>query len=472
LTTDKQNSHEFRWQGGLDLRYEAAQRLITLKATMHEPTTITTPPPTSPPVSDAPKTGSLIVIFLTVLIDLLGFGMVLPLLPIYAKQFVTDEHGLLIGLLMASFSAMQFLFAPLWGRLSDRIGRRPVLMIGLAGSVVFNALFGIATVMGSIVWLFVARIGAGIAGANIPITQAYIADTTSVEDRVKGMSLIGAAFGVGFTFGPLVGSLAVSGGTEHPGPWPGYFAAGLSMLALVMAWFVLPESLKPGSKTAARRLFDIRALRDAVATPSIGPLLLTLFILVLAFANYETTLALLLSGDEKKLPESPFRFEPREVLYTFAYIGVTLSIAQGVLVRRLSSRVREAVMATGGAVLEIIGFMLMIAAATSGGRVTLFAALTLVVVGFAFMMPSLTSLISRRTDPAKQGGILGLSQSVSALARILGPVMGVPLLKHGIRLPYTVAAGTMLLGLVMILFSSSRGKDYGRSAQAIEPLEV
>jgi MFS family permease len=346
-------------------------------------------------------------------------------------------------------------------------------MIGLAGSMVFNALFGIATVMGSIAWLFVARIGAGIAGANIPITQAYIADTTSVEDRVKGMSLIGAAFGVGFTFGPLVGSLAVTSGNEHPGPWPGYFAAVLSMVALATAWFVLPESLKPGSKSAARRLFDVGALRDAVATPSIGPLLLTLFILVLAFANYETTLALLLSGDENKLPESPFRFEPREVLYSFAYIGVTLSVAQGVLVRRLSSRIREGVMATSGAVLEIVGFVLMIAAATSGGRITLFAALTLVVVGFAFMMPSLTSLISRRTDPAKQGGILGLSQSVSALARILGPVMGVPLLKHGIRLPYSVAAGTMLLGLVMILFSSNRGRDYGLSArEAPTPIEV
>ena len=164
--------------------YETASVSIRLGTTMHEPSAISTrrrSSPIAPSLSDAPKTGSLIVIFLTVFIDLLGFGMVLPLLPIYAKHFVTDEHGLLIGLLMASFSAMQFLFAPVWGRLSDRIGRRPVLMIGLAGSIVFNALFGVATVMGSIVWLFVARIGAGIAGANIPITQAYIADTTSVR---------------------------------------------------------------------------------------------------------------------------------------------------------------------------------------------------------------------------------------------------------------------------------------------------
>jgi DHA1 family tetracycline resistance protein-like MFS transporter len=347
-----------------------------------------------------------------------------------------------------------------------------VLMIGLAGSIVFYALFGLATVWRSVSWLFVARIGAGIAGANIPITQAYIADTTTVENRVKGMTLIGAAFGLGFTFGPLLGSLALPSGSEAPGPWPGYVAAALSALALVMAWFVLPESLKPGSRTAARRLFDAGALRNALATPSIGPLLLTLFILVLAFANYETTLALLLRGDKSKLAESPFQFAPREVLYTFAYIGITLSIAQGVLVRRLSGRISEAVMATGGAVLEIAGFCVMIGAVSTRSRVELFAALSIVVVGFAFMMPSLTSLISRRTDPAKQGGILGLSQSVSALARILGPVMGVPLLKLGIRLPYTVAAATMGLGLAMILFSARRGTDYGRRSEAAEPLEI
>src|SRR5262245_23209507 len=128
------------------------------------------------------RRGSLLVIFLTVFIDLLGFGMVLPLLPIYAKQFTADKSGLLIGLLMASFSAMQFLFAPMWGRLSDRVGRRPVLMIGLAGSVAFYALFGFMTVWKSLIGLFVSRIGAGIAGATIPTTQAYIADTTTLEE--------------------------------------------------------------------------------------------------------------------------------------------------------------------------------------------------------------------------------------------------------------------------------------------------
>ncbi len=154
---------------------------------------------------ESPRRGSLLVIFLTVFIDLLGFGMVLPLLPIYGKQF--DASFTTLGLLMASFSAMQFLFAPLWGRLSDRVGRRPVLLLGLAGSVVFYTLFGVATVYESLAGLFIARIGAGIAGATISTAQAYIADSTSLENRAKGMALIEAAFGLGFTFGPLLGCI-------------------------------------------------------------------------------------------------------------------------------------------------------------------------------------------------------------------------------------------------------------------------
>src|SRR6478735_9372210 len=170
-----------------------------------------------------PSRGSLLVIFLTVFIDLLGFGMVLPLLPIYAKSFGVKEAGWEIGLLMSSFSAMTFIFAPLWGRASDRIGRRPVLIVGLIGSVGFYFLFGVATVFQSMFLLFVARIGAGIAGATIPAAQAYIADVTSLQNRAKGMALIGAAFGLGFTFGPLLGAAAlISSSDVGTSPWPGY----------------------------------------------------------------------------------------------------------------------------------------------------------------------------------------------------------------------------------------------------------
>src|SRR6476469_9956638 len=217
-----------------------------------------------------PSRGSLLVIFLTVFIDLLGFGMVLPLLPIYAKNFGVKEAGWEIGLLMSSFSAMTFIFAPLWGRLSDRIGRRPVLIVGLAGSVGFYILFGVATVFRSMALLFVARIGAGIAGATIPAAQAYIADVTSLQNRAKGMALIGAAFGLGFTFGPLLGAAALLfSGSVETSPWPGFVAAILSGIAALLAVFLLPESLRPGSHHAGHAIIDGRAWQDAWVTSSV-----------------------------------------------------------------------------------------------------------------------------------------------------------------------------------------------------------
>jgi MFS transporter, DHA1 family, tetracycline resistance protein len=405
----------------------------------------------------APRRGSLLVIFLTVFIDLLGFGMVLPLLPIYAKQFTTDKSGMLIGLLMASFSAMQFLFAPMWGRLSDRIGRRPVLMIGLGGSVLFYTLFGFATIWKSLAGLFVARIGAGIAGATIPTTQAYIADTTSLEERAKGMALIGAAFGVGFTFGPLFGYLALPSGEGVPGAGPGFAAGGLSAFALLLAYFKLPESLSAKSAKASRKLFDYSSLRSAILIPSLGPLMLALFICILAFANYETTIAMLVKGEAAN---SPFQFSFRQVCLTFAFIGLTLSLAQGILVRRLAGKVHEGAMAGIGAALDIVGFMLIVAAISAESVPGLFGAMGVVVVGFAMMMPSLNSLISRRSDPAKQGGILGAAQSISSLARILGPLIGVPLVARNSMLPYWTAAGMMALGLLMVVIAARGGRDY------------
>jgi MFS family permease len=414
---------------------------------------------------EAPSKGSLVVVFLTVFIDLLGFGMVLPLLPLYAKQFSVDESGWTLGLLMASFSAMTFLFAPLWGRLSDRIGRRPTLMLGLAGSVVFYSLFAIASQVQSLALLFVARIGAGIMGATIPVAQAYIADTTSREQRAKGMALIGAAFGMGFTFGPLLGFFAAPTGKGDPGPGPGYAAAGLSLIALSLAWFKLPESLRGGAHPAEHKLFDATAWRSALSTPSIGALLLSLFVCIFGFANFESTLSPLVFGGENL--ESRFGFDYQQVMLMYAYIGLTLTLAQGLLVRRMAGRLSEAAMAAGGAVLEAIGFAVLLVAVEQSSPYVLFAALTVVVIGFAFMQPSLNALISRRSDPAKQGSILGVAQSVSSLARIAGPLVAFPLLYRGISLPYYSAMGLMGLGFGMILYSAARGKDYGAASPSL-----
>jgi len=429
-------------------------------------------------MNQSPHKASLAVIFLTVFIDLLGFGMVLPLLPIYAKDFAAqlgleEGHpriGLLIGLLMSSFSIMQFIFAPLWGRVSDRIGRRPVLLVGLAGSVVFYALFGVATIYKSLPLLFATRIGAGIAGATISTAQAYIADATTLATRARGMALIGAAFGLGFTFGPLFGFLAVPSGRGDPGPGPGYAAAALSAVALLLAWFKLPESLQPGNEAKARHWFDTRSLRDALGTPAIGLLLVTIFVCVFSFANLESTLSLMINSKEVG-----YEFDFRQVCLTYAFIGLVLTIVQGGIVRRLATRVRESVLATSGVLVEIVGFLILARAATHPSLVSLLAGLGIVVTGFAFITPSLNSLLSRWSDPTRQGGVLGIGQSISALARILGPMAGVPLFESralaeriGVKsaqAPLLLAAGLMIVGLVLVAVASRRGHDYGTAGE-------
>lgn len=409
---------------------------------------------------DELRRGSLLVIFLTVFIDLLGFGMVLPLLPIYADVFTVDPSGWRLGLLMASFSIMQFLFAPLWGRLSDRIGRRPVLIIGLAGSVFFYLLFGIATVMRSIELLFVSRIGAGIAGATIPTAQAYIADSTSLEKRPKGMALIGMAFGMGFTFGPLFGFLAVPGGEGEPGPWPGYAAAGLSAIALILAIWKLPESLKPDSRSAAPAGLRWGEFRQALSVASVGMLLTAIFVCIFSFANFETTLSMLIKGSAET-QGSPFQFTWGQVCLTYAYIGFTMTLAQGLLVRRLAGRISEGRLAGSGAVLQIAGFAVALGAIQHGSATLLMVALGIITSGAGLMQPTLNSLLSRRSDPEKQGAILGVGQSVNALARILGAGLGIPMLRLALMLPYLISMVLMIAALMLIILAARSGKDYG-----------
>ena len=439
-------------------------------------------------MSEAPRKGSLLVIFLTVFIDLLGFGIVLPLLPIYGEDFagqyqLSDQQvGWLIGLLMSSFSAMQFLFMPVWGRLSDRFGRRPIILIGLAASTFFYAMFGAAAIRRSLLGLFLTRIGAGIAGATISTAQAYIADTTSKESRAKGMALIGAAFALGFTLGPLIGAGALLLGRQiAESPWPGFVAAGMSATALALAIIKLPESMRPGSAaTARRRLFDRSALRVVLAVPSIGLLLLTSAMAVFAFANFESTLSMQIKHLVSGRPDANAPLlgwlvqrinwvgyeEPKDVAMivvcvVFAYLGIILTLAQGVLVRRLADRLSEGTMAVLGGMAALVGFLLLAAATVRANFGLLLAAMAIEVLGFALVNPSLQSLISRRSDPSQQGGILGLAQSATSLARILGPMVALPLFEQAAELPYYGAAGLMAVAVLLIVVSVRSGKDFG-----------
>ncbi len=433
--------------------------------------------------------GSLVVIFLTVFIDLLGFGIVLPLLPIYGEQFAAQhgytpaQSGWLVGLLMASFSAMQFLFLPAWGRLSDLYGRRPILLLGLGGSTVFYALFALATTWHSLPWLFVARLGAGIAGATISTAQAYIADTTSVARRTQGMALIGAAFALGFTLGPVIGAVSLLlGRPTEASPWPGYFAAGLSGAAFSLAIWRLPESRVKTAAAAHRSLLDLTGLRVALMTPSIGLLQVTSFIVVGALAAFESTLALAIKTLHERFLlapaepgvlgrvvaaarwlgyDTPATARHVVVLATFAYLGLVMTVAQGFFVRRFAGRISEAAMAVGGTVVAAASLVLLSVAFGCNSYGGLCLAMAVFVTGLAFVTPSLQSLISRRTSPAQQGHVLGVTQSLSSLARIAGPVLGIRLFAYAPQVPLWSAAAIMACAALLTVAAARTGVDYG-----------
>lgn len=467
--------------------------------------------------SAKPKNKSaLLIVFVVVFIDLLGFGIVLPLLPRYGAHF--NASRMQLGLLMASFSAMQFLFAPMWGALSDRIGRRPILIVGLVGSTLSYALFGYATSLGRngillglgvLPWLFITRVAAGIAGATISTAQAVIADSTGAEGRGKGMALVGAAFGIGFTFGPLIGaacttenpSLALNNAqyaavqnwqesTDNitseqlltllskdgelaeadtqaavqllaepkttseakaallapPSAMPGYVAAVLSALALLFAVAKLPET-RPASNTvnAKRRpggIFAMGAVFRHLTARKFAVVLSAIFITTFAFAQFESTLSLL---------TREFGYSSKRNFLLFAYIGAILMVGQGFLVRRFLPKIGEYRMALLGVVLMTVGFLLI---ALTGSRTlppsALWYILPIVTIGFSAVTPSLQSLLSQAATDDEQGAVLGTGQSLSSLARILGPYIGIQLLGFSAATPYFAGAGLMILGGIAV----------------------
>ncbi len=387
----------------------------------------------------------LFVVFLTVVIDLLGFGIVLPLLPLYA-----DEHGAspaTIGLLFTAFSGVQFVTSPLWGRLSDRIGRRPVILLGLTGSIASYALFGIAEMLPNpLVWLFASRIAAGLFGGTIGAAYATIADVTSERERGRGMALIGMAFGIGFTLGPAIGGL---GHALHPTA-PGLIAATCSTAALLFAWrrFEEPAHRRP---TTRGTWLDLGALRESLARPNVRVLLLAIFVTVTCFALFESTLGL--------LAKRVYSFGVQQVGWLFTYLGFWIALTQGVIVRRLMPRVGEVRLARAGCVMLAAGLVLLSLDLTVA---YLAAVAPIVVLGFGMVVPSINALLSRRTDADRQGGMMGLAQSLQSLARIVGPLAGLSMFGVAWALPFRVgAAGMVAAALLALAFRSPRTEAEG-----------
>jgi predicted MFS family arabinose efflux permease len=356
-----------------------------------------------------PGFGPRLVLFLTVFIHLLGFGLLLPVLPYYAKEY--GASGFLVGLLSTSFSFSQFLFAPVWGRLSDRLGRRPILLGSLILTSASYVVFGLAH---SLPLLFISRIVAGIAGATLPTAQTYMADVTSTAERTKGMGMIGAALGLGFTFGPAIG-----GALSHYGySVPAFASAGLALVAAVLAFFLLPESLSPESRAAAAEARRHRPglghqFRDAFALPSVRAVLLLYFLATVCFSGLEATFALF--GFDR------YGLKASNVGYLLAYMGILAVIMQGGLVGRLARRFGEPALVRTGFILLGAG---MIAAGTAPPFSWLLLTLAAVALGNGLASPSLAGLVSIATAAAAQGSTLGVYQALGSLARTFGPSLG------------------------------------------------
>lgn len=422
----------------------------------HPPTEVGDP--TSAPPPGTPGLGA---IFLTVFLDILGFSLVLPFLAEEARStFGTSE---LTGTLLASsYSLMQFLFVPVWGRVSDRVGRRPVLLWSIGATSIGMAGLGLALLRAdSVAWLFVARTASGIATANLGTASAYIADVTTPADRSKGMGLIGMAFGLGFILGPGIGG-ALSGISMggRTGAVPCFAAASLSVVNLAWAWVRLRESLPPsrratlGGVPGARALrglspLDLTAAREAFARPGVAIAVLVNFSITLSFTVLDQTF--------RFFNKDVFQMSPLHTGLTLAFIGVVAALVQGGLIRPLSKRFAEGPLIRVGTAIQSLAFA-GIAASPSFGQPMLYASGALLAIGNGMTQPSVGAFISKRADPRAQGATLGTNQSASSLARMFGPGLGGWLYgAFGARSPYIVGAVGFAIAMLFALGLERRG---------------
>lgn len=380
---------------------------------------------------------SVLIIFLTVFIDLIGFGIMIPLLPIYAKNF--HASGWEIGSLFGIFSVMQFVFAPQLGRLSDKYGRRPVLLMSTAGSAISYLIFGYGSGLSghaALWWLFASRAFAGLCGANIGVAQAYIADITPPELRSKKMGLIGMAFGLGFIFGPPLGGFA----RAHFGPsGPGWMAAAICGANFLMAYFVLPESWKPDCAPAARRpQFD--QWIHTMQRPKIGLLITIFFFATFAFTCFETTLGLLIFQKFSIDPESAQGLSLVGKL--FMYAGIVGALFQGGATGRLVKMLGEPMLIAVSLIMVALSLG-PLPFATSWWQI--YVLLALLSIGSSMTRPPVFGMISQLTDPKEQGVTIGVAQSGGSLARIMGPITAATLFSIAPAYPYVLCAVISLL---------------------------
>jgi DHA1 family tetracycline resistance protein-like MFS transporter len=403
----------------------------------------------------------LAIVLLVVFVDLVGFGILIPIIPLYAEAFGATEF--VVGILLASYSITQFVFAPILGRLSDERGRRPVLLLSLAGSVIAWTLFGLAQAL----WvLFLARLLAGAMGGNIAAAQAYIADVTAPEKRAKGLGLIGAAFGLGFVFGPAIGGLVSSPAalaiaeSTLPAVFPvsqftipSFTAALITLANLVAAFFLLPETnTQTGDRNRESRVTE---LKRALARPVLGVLIISFFLASLAFSGMESMFVL--------FTKDLYGYGTAMNGYVLAYLGVIIAVVQGGLVGRAAAIWDEKSLAMGGVTVECVGLVAVPFAPQLGeflpgvgplgpGLLALLVVLSILAVGNGFANVSLTTLVSRSAAEREQGSAFGLTQSAGSIARAIGPVVAGALYTGVAFWAPFVGGGLVLLPIGWLLY--------------------
>jgi DHA1 family tetracycline resistance protein-like MFS transporter len=362
------------------------------------------------------KRSPLIVIFTTVFIDLVGFGIVIPVLPFYAEGSAFNATPRTVGLLFASYSIMQLIFSPILGGLSDRFGRRPVLFISIIGTGIGFLILGLAN---TLALLFIGRILDGITGGNISTAQAYIADITTKENRAKGMGLIGAAFGLGFIFGPAIGGILSRWGIHVPF----FFAAALCFANAVLLYFTLPETVTPDhpARISAAGGRGISQLIKSLKQPRLAFVLVIYFMFVAAFSIMTTSFSLYVMFR--------FGYDAQHTGYIFAYVGLISVIVQGGLIGRLVKRFGEMPLVVFGALCFSLSlFAVPYVGPAAGGLAGLLIGGGVFALGNSLATPALTSLASKSVGESEQGTVLGVTQSVASLARAVGPSLAAVLI--------------------------------------------
>jgi DHA1 family tetracycline resistance protein-like MFS transporter len=396
-------------------------------------------------------TTPLLIIFLTIFIDLVGFGIVIPLLTFYANEFQATPFD--VGLLMSSYSLMQFVFAPVWGSLSDRFGRRPILFFTILGSSLGYLILGFS---GSLAMIYVGRIIAGIAGGNLSTAQAYIADVTSKENRARGMGLFGMAFGLGFILGPAIAGILSKFGMYVPF----LFAAGLSFTNAILLYFILPESRKAGAEKSDHsvkgRFADIA---EILKNSRFATIAIEYFLLVMSFSMMTTSFAYYTS--------LKFGFGADKTGYLLGYVGFLAALMQGGIFGMLAKKFGEPAVAVAGFFLLVLSlFAVPFIGSDSGGLAGLLVGIAFFSLGNSMASPALTSLASKSAKEDEQGKTLGIMQSSASLARILGPLLCGQLLTNAnsqadsgtLYRTFWTSSGIMLIALVAAIYYLAKNR--------------